>query len=138
MKTIIAGIAAAIAIAVSADVAAAQVAPRWTYDGSAVCPEGHDYRRGACMPRGYGGYRQSYGRLSSELWRLSGELWTRDPRGSSAVECRRLGSMSEWLRLLPRALSIAVIDVGIMRPQRYYPRTPKSALPHRLLRRRRF
>ncbi|MGY4503354.1 hypothetical protein ACVWYH_007311 [Bradyrhizobium sp. GM24.11] len=62
MKTIFATALAALTILGSMDIASAQVRPRWTYDGSAVCPEGHDYARGACWSRhgGYG-YRESYG-----------------------------------------------------------------------------
>ena len=42
--------------------ALAQVPPRWNYQGSAVCPEGHDYYNGLCHPRGYGyGRSRRYG-----------------------------------------------------------------------------
>jgi hypothetical protein len=67
MKTALAGFAAILILAASTDFAAAQIAPRWTHSGSAVCPEGHDFRGGACWSRGgYGyrgdrGYRRSYG-----------------------------------------------------------------------------
>lgn len=54
--------------------ASAQVRPQWTYSGSAVCPEGHDYARGACWPRGGYGYRESYGRGGSRSVRPQ---WTR-------------------------------------------------------------
>ena len=39
MKTILAGFAV-VALIGSVDIASAQVRPQWTYDGSAVCPEG--------------------------------------------------------------------------------------------------
>ena len=61
MKITLAGFAAVLILAASTDFAAAQVAPRWTYDGSAVCPEAHDYRNGACWARGGYGYRGGYG-----------------------------------------------------------------------------
>jgi hypothetical protein len=74
MKTILAGFAAAVVLVGSMDLASAQVRPQWTYDGSAICPEGHDYARGACWPRGYGGYGESYGRGGSQAVR---PRWTR-------------------------------------------------------------
>ncbi len=61
-----------IAATLSACTALAQIRPQWAYDGSAVCPEGHDFSRGACWPRG--GYRQSYGRGGSQAVR---PRWTR-------------------------------------------------------------
>jgi hypothetical protein len=36
------------------------VPPRWTYDGSAVCPNNYDYRGGMCRERGRG-YGGGYG-----------------------------------------------------------------------------
>jgi hypothetical protein len=75
MKLIVAGLVAAVAVAASVNIASAQVAPRWNYSGSAVCPEGHDYSRGACWPRGYGRYRESFGRGSAVVrprWTPSG------------------------------------------------------------------
>lgn len=74
MKTMLAAMFVGLAAFFTAEAALAQVRPQWTYDGSAVCPEGHDYRRGACWPRGYGSYRESYGRGSSEAVR---PRWTR-------------------------------------------------------------
>ncbi len=73
MKSIFVGITAIILIAGSMNVASAQVRPQWTQSGSAVCPEGHDYARGACWARG-GGYRESYGRGGSQAVR---PRWTR-------------------------------------------------------------
>lgn len=75
MKLTLATTFVAMAALGSFDAASAQVRPQWTYDGSAVCPEGHDYRRGACWPRGYGSYRESYGRGSQMVrprWTRSG------------------------------------------------------------------
>jgi len=67
---------AAITIVGSFDVASAQVQARFRYDGSAVCPEGHDYARGACWPRGGYGYRESHARGGSRVvrpqWSRSG------------------------------------------------------------------
>ena len=64
MKITLAGLAAVVVLAASTNVASAQVAARYTYDGRAVCPSGYDYRDGACWARGgYGdqGFRRSYG-----------------------------------------------------------------------------
>lgn len=72
MKTILGATLLAIAGVGGMHPASAQVRPQWTYDGSAVCPEGHDYSRGACWPRG--GYRQGYGRGGSQVVR---PRWTR-------------------------------------------------------------
>lgn len=72
MKNMLAVTFVAIAAVGSLDATFAQVRPQWTYDGSAVCPEGHDYRHGACWPRG--GYRESYGRGGSQAVR---PRWTR-------------------------------------------------------------
>lgn len=74
MKSVLVAAVALTALVSCFDPASAQVRPQWTYDGSAVCPEGHDYRRGACWPRGYGGYRESYGRGGSQVVR---PRWTR-------------------------------------------------------------
>lgn len=72
MKTAIAAALALTAILSSFDSASAQVQARWRYDGSAVCPEGHDFARGACWPRG--GFRGSYARGGSHAVRPH---WTR-------------------------------------------------------------
>lgn len=37
------------------------VRPQWNYQGSAVCPDGYDYRGGLCRARGYGGGYARYG-----------------------------------------------------------------------------
>jgi hypothetical protein len=49
---------AAAALACSCVTASAQqaVRPQWNYEGSAVCPDGYDYRGGLCRARGGYGY----------------------------------------------------------------------------------
>jgi hypothetical protein len=75
MKTMLATMVA-ITILGSLDFASAQVPARYRYDGSAVCPEGHDYVRGACWSRGGYGHRESYAlggsRVVRPQWSRSG------------------------------------------------------------------
>jgi hypothetical protein len=90
MKIFFAGLAATILLG-SADLASAQVRPQWTYDGSAVCPEGHDYRRGACWARGYGRYREGYGGGSQVVrprWTRSGSAVCPDGFDYAGGACR--------------------------------------------------
>ena len=56
----IAGVALACSWTVSASAQQA-VRPQWNYQGSAVCPDGYDYRGGLCRARGYGGGYARYG-----------------------------------------------------------------------------
>ena len=43
------------------EAASAQVPAQFNYQGSAVCPEGHDYFHGLCYPRGYRYGQRRYG-----------------------------------------------------------------------------